>query len=114
MIHDQVLVKYRIDELVHICDGQFGVILKHKNEDYKIGIIAGYISPGNSKYGRDPDEFFEYLTRFIYSYNDCDKMYVGGDYNARTGTLRDFIPDIDDLADRTCIDTIKKSSMVNV
>ncbi len=107
LIHDKVLAKYRIDELVYICDGQLGVIIKHRTEDYKIGLVVGYISPESSKYGRDPDEFFEYLTRFVYDYNECDKIYIGGDYNARTGKLLDYIPDVDDLPGRSFIDLTK-------
>ena len=108
MIHDRVLQRYKVLELVQISDGQLGIILVNKQTEYQLGLVVGYISPEGSKYGRDADEFYDCLTRFIYAYNECDHIILGGDYNARTGrSCRDFIPDIDDIPNRTIIDNVR-------
>ncbi len=107
LIHDRVLNRYKIKEIAYISDGQLGIILENKQNEYQIGIVVGYISPEGSKYGRDADEFYDCLTRFIYAYNNCDHIVLGGDYNARLGQLCDYIPDIDDIPTRTPIDPTK-------
>ena len=75
-------------------------------KDYKVGIVAGYLPPENTKYGCDPDKFFEIQTQIAYMYDDCDDLIFGGDYTARIHDKTDYKMDVDKLAPRCNIDKV--------
>ena len=47
------------------------------------------------KYGQDSEEFFIQASSLWNDMSDCDLIVGGGDINARTRTMIDFIPEID-------------------
>ena len=63
--------------------------------DFKLGIIANYLPPDNYHYGRDPEGFFNSNSVLWGDFTDTDLLVGGGDLNARTKSLIDFILDLD-------------------
>ena len=79
-------------------------------DDFKIGILANYLSPDNYHYGQDPEGYFSHATSLWEDLRDCDLCIGAGDLNARTKTLKDFIPEIDgNLPPRSNPDQIKNN-----
>lgn len=70
-------------------------------------IIAVYLSPENSVWGRDSVNFFAHLEHIIYTCPDVDDVIITGDINSRIGDSLDYIPGIDEVRPRIHIDTYK-------
>ena len=88
--------------------GLLGIKLKNSTTEFKLGIVGNYLSPDNYHYGQDPEGYFNNLTSIWQDLSDCDLRLGGGDLNARTKQLQDFIPEIDgNLPPRTNPDNIK-------
>lgn len=94
--------------VVEVCDKSFEGILivrfKHKHTSHEMIIICCYLPPENSKHGRNGSEFYAYLLQKVYQYRDVDSLYICGDLNSRIITENDFIPEIDDIPNRTPLD----------
>ena len=91
-------------------DGIMGIKLQNKNNSFKVGIIANYLPPDTFHYGQDSEGYFNELTSLWQDYCDCDLRIGGGDLNARTKQLQDFIPEVDgDLPIRSNPDNIKNA-----
>ena len=60
-----------------------------------IGVVGLYLSPDSYRYGQEAEEFFNQASVLWQDLLDCDLLIGGGDVNARTKDLVDFIPDID-------------------
>ena len=104
-----VLLHYDVLEVDRSYDGIIVLQLQHKITKYCIAIFCCYLPPELSKYGRDPDVFFEHLLQLCYMYESCDDLVLFVDYNARIGKLADYIADIDEITPRTAIDyTVNK------
>ena len=84
-----------ISVYTHGCDGQIGIKLKNKFNDFIVGILALYLSPDNYKYGRDAEEFFNNATVIWQDLSDSDLLIGAGDVNSRTKMLLDYVPDVD-------------------
>ena len=69
-------------------------------------IIACYLSPENSIWGRNSDQFFAHLVSEVYTYSYADSVYLCGDFNARIGNKSDHIDNIDDIPPRRNIDDV--------
>ena len=104
LVHQRILNNYQIVEIVNSFEGQLAIVMKHRNIDYSICIASLYLPPDNSKYGQDPEGFYEALTQLVYEQNHVDEMILGGDYNGRIGDAIDYIPDVDDIQPRTPLD----------
>ena len=78
-------------------DGQLGLKITNKLNDYCIGIIGLYLSPDNFQYGQVPEAFFDNASVMWQDFTDCDLLIGAGDVNARTKDLLDYIPEIDGL-----------------
>ena len=76
-------------------DGQISAKLKNNLNDFMVGILALYLPPDNYVYGKDPESFFNHATVLWEDLFDCDLIIGGGDLNARTKDIIDFVPDID-------------------
>ena len=76
----------------------------HKMSDFKLIVIVGYLPPEHSKWGRDGDNFFNHILCEIYQMEDVDMLVFAGDVNARIGMKKDDIDDVDEIANRICID----------
>ena len=86
--HDLVSVRKGID-------GQMGVKLRNKVNDFKIGILGLYLPPDSYKFGQDPEFFFNQASSVWDDFIDCDLLVGAGDLNARIKTDLDFLPDFD-------------------
>lgn len=91
------LLKYHevISILNYNVDGQLAITLKNKINGFTLGVIGCYLSPNSFHYGRDPEGFFNNAAALWQDLIDCDLRVGGGDLNARTKQLLDFIPEID-------------------
>ena len=91
-------------------DGLLGLKVKNVETGFKIGIVANYLSPDNYHYGQDPEGFFHNLSAMWHDLSECDLRIGGGDLNARTKQLEDYIPEIDgNIPDRSNPDNLKNS-----
>ena len=54
-----------------------------------------YLAPETYIYGKDPETFFNEASVLFDDLSDCDIRIGGGDLNARTREIEDFISDID-------------------
>ena len=66
-----------------------------KNSEIKVGVLGLYLSPDSYRYGQDSEEFFNQASVLWEELSDCDLIIGGGDINARTRDLIDYIPEID-------------------
>ena len=94
-IHDSVLNSHDVVSVVKGVDGQISVKLRNNLNDFTIGILALYLPPENYIYGKDPEAFLNQAAALWEDLSDCDLQVGGGDLNARTKNMIDFIPDID-------------------
>ena len=76
-------------------DGLLGMKLENTQNGFKLGIIANYLPPDSFHYGQDAEGYFNDLSSIWQDFSDCDLRVGGGDLNARTKQLEDFIPEID-------------------
>ena len=60
-----------------------------------IGILGLYLSPDSYRYGQDAEGFFNQASALWQDLSDCDLTIGGGDLNSRTGSMIDYIPEID-------------------
>ena len=91
-------------------DGLLGVKIENYETKLKVGVVGSYLSPDNYHYGQDPEGFFNSLTTMWQDLSDCDLRVGGGDLNARTKQMEDFIPEIDgNLPTRSNPDNVKNS-----
>ena len=109
LVHDKVLSKYRIEELVLEHDRLMLMVLQNKCSEFRIAVAIGYLPPDNLWYGTEADSFFEILTQLIYTFGECDQVYIAGDFNARIGKKQDFIEDVDKMTQMFSIDKTKNS-----
>lgn len=71
--------------------------LKYLNrmDDSSFIVFSCYLPPENSTRGRDAQSFFSHLLAHIYLNEDCDAIFLSGDFNSRIGSLSDSLNDID-------------------
>ncbi len=107
-----VLVKKWVTEQYSTCvvdkshEGIIALKFTHNVTDRNFVVFSCYLPPENSTRGRDAQSFFAHLLAKIYTHSDCDSMFIGGDFNARIGTLSDKLHDCDTIPDRTVLDRI--------
>ena len=114
-IHSSVIFSHTILSVIYGVDGQIAVKLKCNLSEMTIGILGLYLSPNTYRYGQEPEEFFDQATVLWQDLYDCDLLIGGGDLNARTKEIIDYIPEIDGqiIPKRTNPDTIKNSHADN-
>lgn len=76
-------------------DGIIGLKLEHKTTERSYIVFSCYLPPENSTRGRDSQGFFSHLLAQTYLFRESDTIIVAGDFNAKTGNIRDDIADID-------------------
>ena len=57
--------------------------------------------------GRDAVSFYSHLLTQMYIRETCDAFYLCGDLNSRIGSQRDFIEEVDEVAQCVPIDISK-------
>ena len=104
LLKDEIYRYYTVSTVDQGYDGILAISLKCKNSNMSFLIIATYLPPENSPFGRNSIEFFEHLTSIIYTYQGFDMYVIAGDMNARVGKKFDSIKDIDNVKLREVID----------
>ena len=94
-IHSSVISCHTILSVLKGVDGQIAVKMKCNKSENTIGILGLYLSPNTYRYGQDTEEFFNQASLLWQDLWDCDLIIGGGDINARTKDLVDYIPEID-------------------
>ena len=94
-IHNSVLMCHTILSVVKGVDGQLAIKLKCTTTGTTLGILGLYLSPDSYKYGQDAESFFNEASVLWQDLGECDLLIGGGDLNARTKNLIDFVPEID-------------------
>jgi hypothetical protein len=99
---------YTYDVVDRVYDGIIAIKFKSKLNDYCLLIIAVYLPPEQSVWGRDGTGFYSHILKIMYENNDCDNVVVAGDTNSKIGITQDFIPGVDDnIGDRKNLDKSK-------
>ena len=82
-----ILIRNWIIECYNVCiiDKAYALGLKFTNQvtDSDFIMFACYLPPENSTRGRDAPSFFAHLLAQIYLYDECDAIFISGDFNAR-------------------------------
>ena len=94
-IHSSFLSCHTILSVCNGVDGQITIKMKSNLSEITIGILGLYLSPDSYRYGQDSEDFFNQATSLWQDLWDCDLIVGGGDINARTRDMIDFIPEID-------------------
>ena len=94
-VSNKILQDHIILNITRGIDGQISMKLKNRYNDFILGILGLYLAPENYIYGKDAENFFIEATALFENLSDCDLRIGGGDLNARTKEIEDFIPDID-------------------
>ena len=94
-IHKSVLCCHTILSVIKGIDGQIAIKLQSKITDMTVGILGLYLSPDSYRYGQEAENFFDEAGVIWQDLSDCHLIVGGGDVNARTRELPDFIPEID-------------------
>ena len=94
-VHSSVIESHTVVSVNKGVDGQISVKLKNKFNDFIVGVLALYLPPDNYIYGREPEMFFNQATVLWEDLFDCDLLVGGGDLNARTKNMIEYLPDID-------------------
>ena len=108
-----ILVKKSILSLfkVKVIDKKYdGIMALHFNSDSFIDFIVCvcYLQPFSSVHANST-EFFVHLTSLLYSNNDCNVIFICGDFNARIGNTVDMISLDNTQLSRQVIDFTKNS-----
>ena len=76
-------------------DGILAVKFTDKVSKYCFLIVAMYLPPEQSTWGRDASGFFAHVLKIVYENSYCDSIILAGDTNSKIGTVQDFIPEVD-------------------
>ena len=93
--HKSVIECHTILSVYYGVDGQLAVKLRCNKTNIKLGVLGLYLSPDTYKYGQDAESFFNQASVIWQDLGDCDLILGGGDVNARTKDLIDFVPEVD-------------------
>ena len=96
--------EYDIDVVDKSVDGLMILRFTHKLTDYAFLLACCYLPPEQSVWGRDAVHFFSHILSHLYNYCDDDAFYLCGDLNSKLGKMSDFIPEVDKIEPRICID----------
>ena len=94
-IHSSLLQCHTILSVFQGIDGQLAIKMKCNISEIVIGILGLYLSPDSYRYGQDAEDFFNQASALWQDLSDCDLTIGGGDLNSRTGSMIDYIPEID-------------------
>ena len=100
--------EFRFEILDKTYEGIMVLKFTDRHTEYCFLLIAAYLPPEGSAWGRDAIGFYSHILGIIYQYSsECDTVYLTGDLNSRFGSEKDFIPGIDDVNNRHVIDNGK-------
>ena len=109
-VNNSLLETHIIEGVYKGIEGQLGLKLKCKLNDFLIGVVGMYLPPDSYVYGQNAEHFFNEASVIWNDLADCDILIGGGDLNARTKDMIDYLPDIDgNLPPRYNPDLIKNA-----
>ena len=94
-VNDSVLETHIIIGIHRGIEGQLGLKLKCKLNDFLIGLVGLYLPPDSYIYGQNAEHFFNEASVIWNDMSDCDILIGAGDLNARTKDMLDYLPEID-------------------
>ena len=104
-LKNSLLNDWEFNVLDNTIDGLYITTLVNKKTECKIMLVPCYLPPETSNWGNESDVFFNHITSMLYSYeDDIDILIGGGDFNARIGSLDDFLEGSDEINKRKPID----------
>lgn len=113
LVKKHILNSYKFIEIDKQIDGIFIAKLINIASGYCIIIIACYLPPERSVWGRNASGFFEHILNYVYLVAECDALFLMGDINARIGSKQDFIQEVDQVKNRIVLDkTVNKHGEV--
>lgn len=86
-----ILVKTELDLIYDVsvccCDsvGILGLAFMHKQTKEMMVVISNYLPPAGSRYGGDPEGFFNKLILLSFKFSEGETLIYCGDFNARIG-----------------------------
>ena len=108
-VHKSLLNNHVVVGTYRGFDGQLAVKIKNVETDFILGILGLYLSPDSFHYGQDAESYFNHCAVLHDDLGECDLLVGGGDVNARTKELLDYIPEVDGdlIPERSNPDKIK-------
>ena len=94
-LHHSLLEYHSIKSVIEGVDGQIAIKLQSNFSELTVGVIGLYLSPDTYRYGQEAEEFFNQASVLWQELTDCDLIIGGGDVNARTKDLIDYVTDVD-------------------
>ena len=108
LIHRFVDTHYVCNIVDKEYDGILAVKFTDKLSKFCFLIIALYLPPEQSTWGRDASSFFAHVLQLIYEHSYCDTIILAGDTNSKIGAMQDFISEVDDgVCNRRVLDKCK-------
>ena len=109
LVKNMLFNEYNVEVVDKSYDGILALTLLNKNTDYCVLLIAGYLPPERSPWGRDALSFYSHILTLLYQYEYCDNVILTGDLNSRIGSEPDYITGIDDVCNRRVLDKCKNA-----
>jgi len=103
LIKNTLLDLFNFEIVDKSIDGILAIKFISKYYCYHFYVLAVYLPPEQTNWGRDNSIFYSHLIHLMYEFEDggCDNIIVAGDFNSKIGAMKDFIPDIDvNISDR--------------
>ncbi len=94
---------YDVKSIDKNIEGIQGLMFKYRFAEFSFIVFNCYLALVSSPYGKNETEFFSHLIFQLYLNNAAEIVYFCGDFNARTGNLKDSIEDIDSMPPRYAI-----------
>ena len=94
-VNKNILKDHIVINVTKGIDGQISLKCKNIYNEFTVGILGLYLPPETYIYGKDPEAFFNEASVLFEELSDCDMRIGGGDLNARTREIEDFISDVD-------------------
>lgn len=105
LIKKSILKSVNVKVLKSITEGIMWISLTCKKSNKAIiNLCVCYLPPEYSSRATDPIKFFEELLTQVYDMQNKGEFCIFGDFNCRTGSLKDYIEAIDEVGDREVID----------
>ena len=94
-------------EIVDKCyDGILAVKFTRFSDDYCFLIVALYLPPEQTSWGRNASAFYAHLLKIVYENTQCDDLFLAGDVNSKIGDMSDFVVEVDEVQPRKVIDKV--------
>lgn len=113
LIRNDKFQEYTVETCCNDTEGIIGVKLEHKRTRYSTIVVSNYLSPSNSKYGKNPEQFYNRLLMLAYEQCNSNLLIYAGDFNARIGHIQDT-PFEHEVPIRQCVDKTVNSHGQNL